>query len=299
MVSSSMKATDIETLGNRIQSLTAEVQRARINNCEHLNGQDLDGQDQLLDALDDLRAELVGPTKWPGTYFAPPEFAALQVAFQREIFQNVPLEGSINSQNLATLVKMDEDILVRIMRCLITNKMFVEIDEKVFAHTLISAAQADEYAAARTGGILNDFYKASSSLADAIDAKESAWKARFGMPMYEYFEKNPPDRGRMVKAMVASSTLEREELATLFPWQDFHKVVDIGGGAGHLAATLAQVSSSALENLNLNCILMIRTAAPFPSSNSQSRSSWRDCRWSRPNFQSPSGRSSHLFACRV
>lgn len=260
-----MTATDIEILGHRIQSLTAEVQRARINN----NCEDLDGQDQLLDALDDLRAELVGPTMWPGTFFAPPEFAAMQVAFQREIFQNVPLDGSINAQNLAVLVKMDEDILLRIMRCLVTNKMFIEVDEKVFAHTLISAAQADEYAAARTGGILNEFYKASSSLADAIGTKESAWKARFGMPMYEYFEKNPtPDRARMMKAMVASSTLEREELTTLFPWQDFHKVVDIGGGAGHLAATLAQVSCFASKNLNSNCISMIPTAASFPPSNS-------------------------------
>lgn len=262
-----MTATDIEILGHRIQSLTAEVQRARINNYE-----DLDGQDQLLDALDDLRAELVGPTKWPGTFFAPPEFAAMQVAFQREIFQNVPLTtgGSINAQDLAVLVKMDEDILLRIMRCLVTNKMFVEIDEKVFAHTPVSAAQADEYAAARTGGILNDFYKASSSLADAIDTgKGSAWEARFGMPMYEYFEKNPtPDRGRMAKAMVASSALEREELATLFPWQDFHKVVDIGGGAGHLVATLAQVSCSASENPNSSCISMTPTAAPFPPPNS-------------------------------
>ena len=244
MSSISLPTTDIESLGHRIQTLTAEVQRARNNNSE-----DLGAQDQLEDALDDLRAEIVGPAAWPGAFFAFPEFAAMQVAYQREIFQNVPLKtgASVHARDLAALVEMDEDSLLRIMRCLATIKMFVEVDEKVFAHTPISAAQADEYHAIRTGGMLKDLYKASSSLGDAIETKKaSAWEARFGMPMHEYIEKiSIPDRNRRAKAMSAFSTMEREEVATLFPWQNFHKVVDIGGAAGDLVATLAQVSRSA------------------------------------------------------
>ena len=263
-------AGEIDSLGHKIEALAAELQHARNNNSE-----DLDTGNQLLDALDDLRAEIVEPAKWPGTFFAPPEFAAMQVAFQREIFQNVPLAAgaSIHTRDLATLAKIDEDILLRIMRCLAANKIFVETDEKVFAHTPISAAQADEYVAARTGGILNDFYKASTSLADAIETgKGTAWEARFGMPMHEYFEKTPtPDRGRMAKAMVLTSTLEREELATLVPWQDFSKVVDVGGGVGHLAATLTQVSHSKSET-RCFCISNPHLALLSPSS-SESRSS--------------------------
>ncbi|KAM0802682.1 O-methyltransferase-domain-containing protein [Usnea florida] len=239
MGSISPPTTDIESLGHRIQTLAAEVQRARNNNSD-----DLDAQDQLGDALDDLRAEIVGPTAWPGAFFAFPEFAAMQVAFQREIFHNVPLKtgGSVHARDLAALVKMDEDILVRIMRCLATIKMFVEVDEKVFAHTPISAAQADEYHSVRAGGMLKDIFKASSSLGDAIETKTaSAWEARFGMPMDEYLEKTSiPERDRRAKAMSAFSKAEREEVATLFPWQNFHKVVEIGGGAGELVATLAQ-----------------------------------------------------------
>ena len=241
-----MPTADIDSLGRKIEALAVELQHARNNNSE-----DLDTQDQLLDALDDLRAEIVGPAKWPGAFFAPPEFAAMQVAFQREIFQNVPLaEGaSVHTRDLAASVKIDEDILLRIMRCLAANKMFVETKEKVFAHTPISAAQADEYVAARTGGIMNGFFKASSSLAEAIDTgKGTAWEARFGRPIYEHIDKtSTPDRGRMAKAMIASSTSEREDLATLFPWQEFRKVVDIGGGAGHLGMTLTQVHQSDLE----------------------------------------------------
>ena len=241
-----MSPAKIEALGRSIQRLT-EGQCSGED-----NGYDIESQDELLDALDDLRAELVGPMRWPGTFLAPPEFAALQVAYQREIFRHVPngcgCEGSpssIRAGDLALLVKMKEDSLVRIMRVLVVNKMFSEVDEKVFAHTPISTKLADEYVAARLGGIFNELYKASSSLADAIDAGlPNAWEARFGMPMYKYFEKNrESDRGRMAKAMVISSTAEIEELSTMFPWQRFHKVVDIGGGAGHLAAYLARVRS--------------------------------------------------------
>ena len=235
-------AGGIDILGHKIEALAVELQRARNN-----NGEDLETENQLLDALDDLRAEIVEPAEWPGTFFAPPEFAAMQVAFQRQIFQNVPLAAgaSIHTRDLAAMAKMDEDILLRIMRCLAANKIFVETEEKVFAHTPMSAAQADEFVAARTGGTLNDFYKASSSLTEAIDVgKGTAWETQFGMPMQEYLEKKPmPDRVRMAKAMVVNSTLEREEFATLVPWRDFSKVVDVRGGAGHLAATLIQVIS--------------------------------------------------------
>ena len=225
----------LDILGHKIEALTADLQRARNNNSE-----DLGAEIQLLDALDDLRAEIVEPAEWPGTSFVPPEFAAMQVAFQREIFQNVPLAAgtSIHNRDLAALAKIDEDILLRIMRCLAANKIFVETDEKVFAHTPISAAQADEYVAARTGGILNDFHKASSSLAEA---------------------------------MFVNSTLEEEELATLVPWQNFSKVVDVSGGAGHLAATLTRVSRSELVTPWL--CMTDPHLAPLSSPSSESRSS--------------------------
>ena len=249
MGSISPPATNIESLGHRIQTLTAEVQRARNN-----NSVDLEAQDQLSDALDDLTAEIIEPKLiWPAAFFAFPEFAAMQVAYQRDIFRTVPLKtgDSVHARDLAALVEMDEDLLLRIMRCLATIKMFVEVDEKVFAHTTLSAAQAEEYHAIRVRHTFEDLFKASSSLGDAIETKKaSAWEARFGMPMGEYLEKTSiPDPDRRAKAMFVFFTAEREEAATLVPWQNFHKVVDIGGGAGDFAATLARVSRSASMTL--------------------------------------------------
>ena len=258
-------AADLRPVADTIQRLAVNVQYSRQNDVE-----DPESREQLLDALDDLRGELVGPMQWPGTFLAPPEFAALQVAFQHNLFQLVPVSAnnaitngdahpssapltglsctasispSIHAKDLASAASMDEDRLIRIMRVLAVNKMFYEVDEHVFAHTQLSAGLANEYVAARLGGIFNDVYKASSSLADAIAGGfDTAWEARFGMPMYEYFEKTDSrDRDRMAKAMVISSTQELEELAQIFPWDRFRKVVDMGGGAGHLPAHLALV----------------------------------------------------------
>jgi hypothetical protein len=250
-----MSTSKIAVLGSKIQYLTADIQHSLEN--KKANS---DSQDELLDTIEDLQVELVGPMKWTDSFLAPPDFSVMQVAFQRNIFQRVPIKSlgdgkggeeeeeegttpSISIKELAALVKMDEGYLLRIMRLLAANKIFTEVEEKIFAHTTLSAGMAEENVAAHLGGLLNDVYKASTGLADAIQGGyPSAWEARFGTPMYEYFEKNlSQERVRMAKSMVESSRKELKELARIFRWKNFSKLVDIGGGAGHLAAYLAQV----------------------------------------------------------
>ena len=242
-----MATPKIAVLGSKIQYLAADLQHS-FENKERSS----DSQDELLDTIEDLLIEFVGPMKWTGSFLAPPDFSVMQVAFQYNIFQYVPMKqperedtDSISINELGGLVKMDEGYLLRIMRLLASNKIFVEVEEKRFAHTKLSAGMAAESVSAHLGGLLNDVYKASTSLTDAIKGGyPTAWEARFGMPMYQYFEKNlSEERVRMAKSMVASSKAELIQLAGDFPWEKFQTVVDIGGGAGHLAACLAQVRS--------------------------------------------------------
>jgi hypothetical protein len=260
-----MSTCKIAVLGSKIQYLTADIQHSLEN--KKANS---DSQDELLDTIEDLLVELVGPMKWTGSFLAPPDFSVMQVAFQYNIFQHVPIKSlgdgkggeeqeeeeettaSISIKELAALVKMDEGYLLRIMRLLAANKIFTEVEEKKFAHTTLSTGMAEENVAAHLGGLLSDVYKASTGLADAIQGGyPSAWEARFGMPMYEYFEKNlSQERVRMAKSMVASSREELKELARIFPWKNFSRLVDIGGGAGHLAAYLAQVRTGLFHHSN-------------------------------------------------
>ncbi|KAK6598615.1 hypothetical protein H4I95_09225 [Botrytis cinerea] len=202
-----MAEKSLELLASSIKQLASEVQDAH-----HRGSEDSEAFEKLIDALDDMRADLVGPMQWLGTLFAPPDYAALQTAFLHHVFEHVPTDGkdtasaSIHVKELSELVEIPADILLRIMRLLATNKIFLEIDECVFCHTTLSAGMVDEMVSARLGSFFNDIFKASSSLSDAIDAgKRSAWEVRFGMPMYEYLEKIPkPERERMTKSVAIS-----------------------------------------------------------------------------------------------
>ncbi|KAM0148129.1 hypothetical protein ACHAQE_009890 [Botrytis cinerea] len=238
-----MAEKSLELLASSIKQLASEVQDAR-----HRGSEDSEAFEKLIDALDDMRADLVGPMQWLGTLFAPPDYAALQNAFLHHVFEHVPTDGkdtasaSIHVKDLSELVEIPADILLRIMRLLATNKIFLEIDECVFCHTTLSAGMVDEMVSVRLGSFFNDIFKASSSLSDAIDAgKRSAWEVRFGMPMYEYLEKIPEsDRELMAKSMTLSSIKEIEDLSIIFPWEKFNKIVDTGGSAGHFAVHLAK-----------------------------------------------------------
>ena len=285
-----MIADNLVAIGEKIQQLSVEVYGARRN-----GGTMLESEFELLDALDDLRAELVGPMRWPGTSFAPPDMAALQVAFQRRLFQAVPralpdaensngasngkAALSITAADLAVAASIPEDILVRIMRVLASNKMFEEVEEKVFAHTPTSAGLADDYVSASLAGIFNDVLKASTSLNDAIDSgTKTAWESRFGMSLYEYLEQTPTaERERMAKSMVMKSKEEIEELSVAFPWHSFSRVVDVGGGFGHLVASLCKVRRFC-ETVHTRSRRTLKIAASPSHTGSESRPTKGHCR---------------------
>ncbi|KAF7876844.1 uncharacterized protein EAF02_008064 [Botrytis sinoallii] len=264
-----MTEKSLESLASSIKLLASEVQNAREKGSE-----DIEAFEKLIDALDDMRADLVGPMRWPGTLFAPPDFAALQTAFLHDVFQHVPTNGkdtvsaSIHVKDLSKSVKIPADTLLRIMRLLAANKIFLEIDEKVFCHTPLSAGMVDEMVSARLGSLFNGVFKASSSLSDAIDAgKRSAWEVRFGMPMYEYFEKIPKsDRERMAKSMAISQLKRLKTFQSSFHGRSLTK------SAGHLVVHLAkkfphvQTVSQDLPEVTADQIRRIASLSPTEKS---------------------------------
>ena len=294
-----MASSRIAILGSKIQYLTAEVEYARTN-----GDTNADAQDELQDALEDLQLEISEPMHWAGSFLAPPDFSVMQVAFQYRIFDHIPLpqsskngisEGitkevktedehtnyetntaatktpSISATDLAASVGMDEGILVRIMRLLIVNQIFREVEEKVFAHSTLSFAMAEERVNTHLLGLTNDIYKACPSLTDAIKGGQgTAFQARFGMPMYEYFEKSKsPDRMLLMQSMALAAMEQIRDVAKMYPWAGLKKVVDMGGGAGHLATYLAEVGfrTSSKIIVHLRETDLSRTAISSPPNN--------------------------------
>lgn len=175
--------------------------------------------------------------------FTPSESAAIQVAFEHDIFSHVPVDSTVTSAELSSSVQLDEDRLLRVMRLLVLNDIFAEVREKVFVHTPLSAIVVSSDAAVGSGFLFHSFAKSSARLAEAIgsaDGQETAWKIGYGMPVYEYFEKHPRDRERFGKALATLSVPDMEDLIAMVPWHSFRTVVDVGGGAGHVAQSLAK-----------------------------------------------------------
>ena len=117
---------------------------------------------------------------------------------------------------------------------------------------------------------MDEYFQAASETAASIrrapyktDLANSPFSVRHGVPVFEFYKQNLQKANRFAKAMVgiAKCTLSAEtkrcfsdlthfavdrqtsELKDLFPWNAIEagKVVDIGGGNGHVSVELAQV----------------------------------------------------------
>ena len=93
----------------------------------------------LRDTADDLIQLVCGPKRTLrhalGWHF---DLAAWQVALESRFFQIVPESGSITLAELAKRAELDEDRTGRIMRLLITQRVFEELKEDVFSHSASS-----------------------------------------------------------------------------------------------------------------------------------------------------------------
>ncbi|KAL9105191.1 MAG: hypothetical protein Q9187_008773, partial [Circinaria calcarea] len=213
-------------------------------------------------------------------FFTHYDLAALQVALERRFFDHVPLpldmtgEKVENGQRIvhgasaaeiAEKAGMDEDRTARVLRLLATQRIFEEVDGEKgrFRHTANSALMARDKEWNATAHMqwhlvterlfirMDDMFKAASETSTVIerspytsDTTHSPFHTRFGVPMYEYYEQNPQKGARFAQAMRGWSQLDRQvaELRDGYSWESLKngKVVDIGGGTGHVSIALAR-----------------------------------------------------------
>ncbi|KAK7530978.1 S-adenosyl-L-methionine-dependent methyltransferase [Phyllosticta citribraziliensis] len=172
--------------------------------------------------------------------------AAFRSASELELFQRIPLDGTISSQDLAAAAGVDEDALTRVLRLLALRDCFQEKKPHVFAHTHFSAfVREHPHFASFTRTSLEVFGCSSTSLPDALLApvdsdghKPSAFEVRFGEPCYAYWNNHPEKLARFQHGL--HEPLLLNEITEAYPWNEVKgTVVDIGGGEGQVAMCLA------------------------------------------------------------
>lgn len=105
----------------------------------------LSHRSQLVSSLEDLHRLVDGPRRTMRTFACNGnDLAALQVAFDFDFFHIVPLNGEIEIGELAKIAGLDVDRAGRILRMLVTHRIFAEKRPGYFTHSANSSIFATD-----------------------------------------------------------------------------------------------------------------------------------------------------------
>jgi hypothetical protein len=209
----------------------------------------------LKTSLEDLLRLIDGPRKWWRQFCCTGyDLGALQVALDFEFFQLVPSHGEITLEVLAEKAGLDVDRTARVVRQLMTYRIFEEHRPRVISHSSTSLVmQQDEELRSVVHYSLDEMLKAAADC--NITFKTHPYEAhqnlnpfvtRHGVGIFEYYQKNPDKARRFAKAMAGLRKMDRHLDYLLydgFNWGALKgTVVDVGGGNGHISKSLAEVS---------------------------------------------------------
>ncbi|EIW79807.1 S-adenosyl-L-methionine-dependent methyltransferase [Coniophora puteana RWD-64-598 SS2] len=200
-----------------------------------------DARFSLIGATKDLRGLVVGPAdtlKWL-VLCDHNVTAALQAVYHFKIAQSVPLDGSpISIADLSRAVSLDELNLARVVRMVMSERIFVEPRQGYVAHMAASLLLAQDRGMQAIVG-----HMCSESFPSA---------ARMGECLETYRGSEEPQHSAFMMCMGSWAAGGGEEhIVSGNEWKDLGQavVVDVGGSLGHVSLALASAYP------NLRCIV--------------------------------------------
>ncbi|KAI1827428.1 putative O-methyltransferase [Xylaria intraflava] len=206
----------------------------------------------LTQAAEDAILLANGPLQWLRTFICHQhDLGAWQIALRFKYFSIIPVGQSMTVKEMASIAKMDEDRLGRVMKLLASQRCFQELEEGVYEHTSLSAFVANNKDIEATIAFQADeMFEAASLTATSVEQQpftstpdNSAFNIRFGTTPYKWYAANPARGARFAAAMAGLVQMNKDtlELRDRFPWASLGKttVVDVGGGSGHISIYLA------------------------------------------------------------
>ena len=245
----------INTLSQRISNLASAIQshldadskiQTTLNESspplKHADTSSTPEYERLRASLNDAALDLLGLVNGPrntlrALIFSHYDFAALQVALDRGFFRHVPLPETTQIENeevptatvedIANQAGMDVDRTGRIMKLLVSQRIFEEVDgadKLTFKHNANSELLAKDAAFHATADMqMDDMLKASSETSTLVEnhpyksnTTVSPFHQRFGVSMYQYLEENPAKAARFGQAMSSWSQCRRHHLLFQF-----------------------------------------------------------------------------------
>ncbi|KAI1139191.1 S-adenosyl-L-methionine-dependent methyltransferase [Hypoxylon sp. FL0543] len=218
---------------------------------------------ELLDALDELRALVLGPTSYIfyTSVLSPSWIGVFDVLYRYRLAHHVPDEGTVTYSELAARCGLDESDTRRVVRAAISLRVFEEEPEGFVRHNAISAVLKTNLGHNAVGFFAEEFTPAALKLAESLQrfpasdrAGESAIAIANGSSGdQDIFSAISHDAERVRRFAIAQSfnTTVPETSADHFvenvPWASMHNseddkyptmIVDVGGSRGDLCQAL-------------------------------------------------------------
>ncbi|KAF1941681.1 S-adenosyl-L-methionine-dependent methyltransferase [Clathrospora elynae] len=237
------------------------------------NPEQIDLRARLNDAARDLLRLVNGPRNDARTFVCYLyDLAAWQVACEFNFFEAIPEDGVASIKEIAEKAGMDEDRVGRFLRMLASDRVFEEVEKDMFKHTSRSVLYLkDKQWRDVMHYQLDEFFKAASETSASIkespkvtDGQRNAFVTRHGTDLFQFYKQDASRAARFASAMAGVSRLERhfESLKESFPWDQIsgRKVIDVGGGSGHMSVSLARTFPN-LEFIVQDSLTMISSAS--------------------------------------
>lgn len=196
------------------------------------------------------RSAPTGPP--PATRHAPPTLTALAAGHwvsraihvaARLCFADLLADGPLDASILAQRTGAHPDAVFRLLRALAAVGVFSQQDGSRFGLTSLG-----EMLRSNVPGSLYDYvmmlgsaesWQAWQHMEHAVMTGTPAFDHAFGMPIFEYFAKNPALGRTFDKAMRSRSAADHDAVIAAYDFSRAGHIVDVGGGEGtFLAAVL-------------------------------------------------------------
>lgn len=145
--------------------------------------------------------------------------------------------GALGIEALAQRTGTHADYLYRVMRAVSGLGVFRELPDKIFEQTSLSLLLASHTPGSmRSMAIMlgEEHYQVWGYLLNSLKAGDRAFETVYGMPVFEYFQKNPESGEIFNAAMTGFASGMHSAVAGVYDFSKFTTLIDVGGGHGAL-----------------------------------------------------------------
>ncbi|KAL4952517.1 S-adenosyl-L-methionine-dependent methyltransferase [Aspergillus filifer] len=221
----------------------------------------LHARQTLLESAQSLIDLLTGPAehlRWLACRHH--DMSSLRWIYHFDIARHIPLDSAISYTELARKANVNEDILKRMLRHAMTNRLFVELIPNYVAHSASSALLLKSQALKDWVGYCSEeTYPASAKVVEAheqygvtSDPTKAGYSVAFNTekPMFEHMATDPERERRFANTMVEMTSTEGygiHHLVKGYKWSSIgkSKIVDVGGSTGHACIAISEVAKDA------------------------------------------------------